>query len=176
MNSVLLHFILITIFFIGIATILANCFCIKKYKNLLKYKTIDGIVLAKELVKKLDEDTQRYKFLADNVPCLIWCSNKDGYPYFFNQRWFDYTGLSFEEARDGKWLDLMRDDDREKFLVIKNFSLKHVRSYDLIVALKRFDGVCRKHFIKVIPRIDENKEAIQWLGIAIDIEDKIKII
>ena len=40
----------------------------------------------------------RLRTLADAVPQIIWTNDSRGYADYFNRRWYDFTGLSFEES------------------------------------------------------------------------------
>jgi PAS domain-containing protein len=42
----------------------------------------------------LRESEQRYHFLADAMPQIVWTARLDGNLDYYNQRWFDYTGLT----------------------------------------------------------------------------------
>lgn len=36
--------------------------------------------------------------MANNIPQLVWLANPDGNLYYFNQRWYEFTGLTHEES------------------------------------------------------------------------------
>ena len=42
-------------------------------------------------VKRTQEN---YRTLADNISQFAWMANSSGWMYWFNQRWFDYTGTT----------------------------------------------------------------------------------
>src|SRR5262245_4467228 len=49
--------------------------------------------------------------VVDTVP-VLWCSKlADGLNDFSNQRWWDYTGISSEEARGWGWQAAVHRDD-----------------------------------------------------------------
>src|SRR5579864_4016912 len=52
----------------------------------------------------------RYRLRINAIPTMAWCSSPDGSVEFFNQRWHDYTGLSFEEARGWGWKTVIHPD------------------------------------------------------------------
>jgi hypothetical protein len=49
--------------------------------------------------------------VVDTIPTLAWGARADGSADFFNQRWLDYTGLSAEQARDGRGTVALHPDD-----------------------------------------------------------------
>ena len=60
-----------------------------------------------KVVAALREGTERYSFLADTMPQIVWTARPDGCVDYYNQRWLDYTALSLEQSKDWGW-DSMR--------------------------------------------------------------------
>ena len=52
--------------------------------------------------------------LIDALPGLAWTALPDGRAEFLNRRWFDYTGLTAEQAADLGWIEAIHPDDRER--------------------------------------------------------------
>ncbi len=48
----------------------------------------------------LRESAARYSFLADTVPQIIWTARPDGCLDYYNKAWFEYTGMTLEQAQD----------------------------------------------------------------------------
>ena len=42
----------------------------------------------------VQESEERFRMLANNISQLVWTTDKDGNPQWYNQRWYDFTGLS----------------------------------------------------------------------------------
>jgi PAS domain S-box-containing protein len=64
-----------------------------------------------ERTAKLEESEQRYRFLTDTMPQIMWSSKPDGNLDYFNQRWYDYAGMTFEETKDWGWQPVVHPDD-----------------------------------------------------------------
>ncbi len=45
----------------------------------------------------------RFRAIADSIPQLAWMADESGSIYWFNQRWFEYTGTTLEDMR---WLGM----------------------------------------------------------------------
>jgi len=45
----------------------------------------------------LRESESRFHLLADSIPQLAWMANSDGWIFWYNKRWFDYTGTTLEQ-------------------------------------------------------------------------------
>jgi PAS domain S-box-containing protein len=59
----------------------------------------------------LREGAERYSFLADTVPQIVWTARPDGCLDCYNERWLDYTGLSLAQSKDWGWDLVMHPDD-----------------------------------------------------------------
>ncbi|EOR93440.1 putative signal transduction histidine kinase with PAS/PAC domains [Arcticibacter svalbardensis MN12-7] len=109
----------------AISIILTNLTSIIKNQNQLKAKNIEleeaqriAAKLNKELkdtVKEKSRDlliSQRnFKFLADNIPVMVWTADREGKFDYFNQQWFDYTGLSVDDSKNEGWMMVVHPYD-----------------------------------------------------------------
>src|SRR5438094_2908306 len=64
-----------------------------------------------EKYRALRESEERMRTLADSVPQIIWANSGDGTANCFNRRWFEYTGLSFEQSAGLGWQVIVHPDD-----------------------------------------------------------------
>ena len=49
------------------------------------------------------ESESRFRTLADAMPQLAWIAKADGYIYWYNQRWYHYTGTTPEQMEGWGW-------------------------------------------------------------------------
>src|SRR5215813_12298724 len=69
----------------------------------------------KREIEEIKQSEARLRQIIDTIPALVWCGLPDGSKEFFNQRWYDYTGLSPEEAHGWRWKAPIHPEDLEKF-------------------------------------------------------------
>jgi PAS domain S-box-containing protein len=62
-------------------------------------------------LKQLEQSESRFKSLANSMPVMVWAARLNGEIFYYNQRWFDYTGQSLHEAMDTGWADVIHPDD-----------------------------------------------------------------
>ena len=55
--------------------------------------------IVKERTKDLLISREYFKFLADNIPVIVWTTKPDGTVDYFNKQWYEYTGLGLEESK-----------------------------------------------------------------------------
>ncbi|WP_411274574.1 ATP-binding protein [Daejeonella sp.] len=139
-------------------------------------KLFGGVVIDITQRKKAElallENEERFRFLTDAIPHKLWTSNPDGSVNYYNQGWYDYTGIhNFEKLKDTIW-DFIHPDER-KILerewpeVIKrgeNRSFEH--------RLRRNDGEYRWHLSRFSAHRNEKGEILLWVGTSTDIEEQ----
>jgi two-component system, OmpR family, phosphate regulon sensor histidine kinase PhoR len=130
--------------------------------------------IVEERTKDLLVSREYFKFLADNIPVIIWTSGVDGKLDYVNRRWVEYTGFDVEESitkRD----ELIHTDDLEKNITEWETALRENRKYEGEFRLKRTtDGAYRWHYSQAIPFKDEHGNITAWIGTNIDIDDQKK--
>ena len=54
-------------------------------------------------VGKLRESEDRFRTMANAIPQLAWIAQPDGYIYWYNERWYSYTGTTPEQMEGWGW-------------------------------------------------------------------------
>ena len=75
--------------------------------------------------------------MANAIPQIVWTAKSDGTIDFFNDRWFEYTGLTYEQSTDNGWLLLIHPDDRTQYFEGWRNALATGDSYEVEFRLKR---------------------------------------
>ena len=65
--------------------------------------TFTDVTQRKADERLLAETGERFRDLADNIPQLAWMADGGGQIFWYNQRWFDYTGSTLEQMRGSGW-------------------------------------------------------------------------
>jgi formate hydrogenlyase transcriptional activator len=107
----------------------------------------------------------------DGVPALAWSSLPDGSPEFFNQRFFDYSGLSQDQFYVD-WKSTLHRDDVEKFEKWWGELQRFQKLGHTEVRLRRADGEYHCFQISASPVHDEHARLIRWYATATDIDDR----
>ncbi|WP_375457666.1 response regulator [uncultured Enterovirga sp.] len=115
----------------------------------------------------------RFRTLADNIPQLTWMAAPNGQIYWYNQRWYDYTGLSPAEMdrRDG-W---QKAHDPELVDAISERYLAAIRSGEAwqdTFPLRRKDGEYRWFLSMAQPIRNSRGEIQRWFGTNTDISEQ----
>jgi len=130
--------------------------------------------IVQERTKDLLVSREYFKFLADNIPVIVWTAGIDGKLDYVNRRWVEYTGFDVEESKT-KQAELIHTDDLERNIKEWQAAFKEKRKYEGEFRLKRTtDGTYRWHHSQAIPFKDEHGNITAWIGTNIDVDDQKK--
>ncbi|NJR26454.1 MAG: PAS domain S-box protein [Richelia sp. CSU_2_1] len=116
---------------------------------------------------------QLYRVLAETIPQIVWTALPDGGVDYFNQRWFEYTGLTLAETQGWGWQPVLHPDDVQNCLERWNNSVQTGGIYEVEYRFKRgVDGAYRWHLGRALPVRDATGKIIKWFGTCTDIDDR----
>ncbi len=135
---------------------------------------LDRLLTAQRSAMESAQNGERYfRSLAAAMPGIIWTARPDGYNDFFNDRWFDYSGLTKEQSQGSGWSAVVHPDDLAPTLAAWEHSLKTGDAYEVEYRFRRgSDGAYRWFLGRSHPIRDDKGEIINWFGTCTDIEDQ----
>jgi len=139
---------------------------------------ITADVLIQQKLEKLNEDLldqiRRFTFVTDFMPQMVWSALPDGKHDFFNQRWYDFTGLTPAESFDDGWIRTLHPDDIQRTKERWTYSRETAEPYEIEYRMLRHDGQYRWHLARALPLRDEadGTTIIRWFGTCTDIHDQ----
>ena len=128
-----------------------------------------------EAEQKLKESEQSFRNLAETIPQIVWVTTADGYHEYYNSRWYEYTGTSYEKAKGTGWNDHFHPDDQDKAWKAWKHSLKTGSPYEIEYRLKSKTNDYRWFLGRALPILDEKGQIIRWFGTCTDIHDQKEI-
>lgn len=121
---------------------------------------------------KLFNSYKELQFVTDTMPQMVWATEPDGYSFFFNKGWLQYSGLSLAEVVGDGWMQSLHPDDYQRTVDAWNDAVIRQRDYDIEYRLKRYDGVYRWFVARGNPMKDEQGNILKWYGTCTDIQDQ----
>ena len=124
----------------------------------------------KQMEEALRQSEDRLRLVIDSIPIMAWTVRPDGTVDFLNQRWMDFSGLSFEQyVKDP--MDPIHPDDVPR--VLKNWQARMAvgEVFQDELRLRGADGKYRWFLVRTAPLRDEQGNVIKWYGVSTDIED-----
>jgi PAS domain S-box-containing protein len=109
--------------------------------------------------------------VMDTIPGLVWSALPDGDVEFCNQRWLDYTGMSFNEIKRWGWSAAIHPQDITDLREGWQTALLRSTSFETEARMRRADGCYRWFLIQAVPLRDSNGRIIRWYGTNTDVEE-----
>jgi PAS domain S-box-containing protein len=123
-------------------------------------------VLAK---KQIEDSENQFRIFADSIQNLAWIANGDGLIYWYNQRWYNYTGTTFKEMEGSGWQKVHHPNKIEKTIEFLKEAWKKDEAFELTCQLRGADGAYRWFLTRAYPVKDTNGNIERWIGTNTDI-------
>lgn len=123
----------------------------------------------------LDNSRERelyFQKMAEALPEIIWTADPEGADDYFNQKCFDYTGLTLERLRGTGWMEIVHPDDVVMCAAKWGRALRTGEPYDVQYRLRAKDGSYRWFLCRANPIRNAEGEIIKWFGACTDIENQ----
>ncbi len=133
---------------------------------------LSDIERRKQAEESLRETQERFHTMVNAIPQLAWIARADGYIYWYNQRWYEYTGTTPEAMEGWGWQSV--HDPRELPQVLERWksSIATGQPFDMTFPLRGADGVFRLFLTRVVPLKDEQGQVRQWFGTNTDVTEQ----
>ena len=115
---------------------------------------------------------RRYKSLAESIPHIVFTADPSGAVTYFNQRWFQYTGVSSSQARGAGWEALLHPADRAALASRWQAARAAASVFEIEVRLRGRDGELRWHICRGVPERHSEGTVVEWLGTFTDFDDR----
>jgi PAS domain S-box-containing protein len=119
------------------------------------------------------ESESRLHALADNIPQLAWMADETGRRFWYNQRWFDYTGTSIEQMRGMGWEKVHHPDHNQRVMQRIRQSWESGGIWEDTFPLRGKDGSYRWFLSRAFPIRDDDGRVVRWFGTNTDVSERI---
>jgi len=130
---------------------------------------IRDITDQKRAEQTISESEQRFRTLADNISQLAWMADAEGWIFWYNQRWYDYTGTTLEEMQGWGWQAVHHPDHVDRVVATSKVKWKSGEPWEELFPLRGKDGVYRWFLTRIQPIRDASGILIRWFGTNTDV-------
>ncbi len=123
----------------------------------------------------LRESEQQFREMAEGIPQLAWTANPDGWIYWYNQRWYQYTGTTPSQMEGWGWQSVHDPNELPKVMARWKASISTGEVFDMVIPLRGADGVFRPFLTRVMPLRDTDGRVVRWFGTNTDISEQRRI-
>jgi PAS domain S-box-containing protein len=134
-----------------------------------------NVTARKHAERALRQSEARFHQLADAMPQMVCTAGADGAIDYYNQRWFDYTGMSAAESAVSGWGPVIHAEDLRLCVERWDNSIATGELFECQYRIKRAsDGSYRWHLGRAIPVRDDAGAIIRWFATCTDIDDNVR--
>lgn len=137
-------------------------------------------VVAEEITERkrseaaLAASETRFRELADNMSQFAWTANAEGWTYWYNKRWHDYTGTTPEEMQGWGWQKVHHPDHVDRVVKGIRQCFQTGTPWEDTFPLRGRDGTCRWFLSRALPIRNEAGELVRWFGTLTDVTVQIE--
>ncbi len=118
----------------------------------------------------LEQRESQFRTLADTIPQLSWMAHPDGMVFWYNQRWYDYTGTTQEEMSAHGWGIVHHPETLDAVVAHWSASVAEAIPFEMEVPLRGADDAFRWFLVRVLPVVDGAGAVVRWFGTCTDIQ------
>jgi PAS domain S-box-containing protein len=120
----------------------------------------------------LRESEERFQAMANGIQQLAWMAEADGHIFWYNQRWYEYTGTTLEQMQGWGWQSVHDAAMLPKVLEGWKGSIASGKPFDMEFPLRGADGCFRMFLTRVMPVRDLDNRVVRWFGTNTDISER----
>lgn len=139
------------------------------------YGVATDVTERKRTETSLRESEKQFRDFSNNLQNLAWMADGDGWIYWYNQRWYDYTGTNIESMQGWGWTSVHHPDHVARTTEFIRNAWKTGNEWELTFPLRGKDGQYRWYLTRACPIKDDVGKVIKWIGTNTDVNEKIRI-
>jgi PAS domain S-box-containing protein len=133
---------------------------------------IRDITERKTAEKAAQEGTERFRFLAESMPLMVFTARPNGEVDYFNQQWSAFTGLSLDEIKDWRWTRFIHPDDVKETARLWRHAIQSGEPFEAQHRFRRADAMYRWHLSRACAMRDAAGNITMWISSNTDIDDQ----
>jgi PAS domain S-box-containing protein len=110
-----------------------------------------------------------WRTLVDAIPTLAWMAEADGSVFWYNHRWYDYTGTTSIDMQGSGWESVHDSQELPHIKARWRTCIAAGQPFQMTIPLKGADGVFRPFFTRVVPLKNDRGEVSRWFGTNTDV-------
>jgi PAS domain S-box-containing protein len=129
----------------------------------------------REALKAAERSERQFRTLADSIPQLAWMADAEGAIFWYNQRWYDYTGTTLDDMEGWGWKKVHHPDHIDRVVERISHCWETGQPWEDTFPLRRRDGRYRWFLSRAVPLRDEEGRLVRWFGTNTDVTEQREI-
>ena len=123
---------------------------------------------------RLRESEARFHAIANSIDQMVWSTRPDGFHDYYNQRWYDFTGVPSGSTDGDAWNGMFHPGDQERARVRWQHSLDTGEPYEIEYRLRHRTGEYRWVLGRAQCVRDDQGRITRWFGTCTDIQEIVE--
>src|SRR6204780_2073179 len=119
----------------------------------------------------LREGEERFRNLANNMPQLAWMADEKGSIFWYNDRWFEYTGSTLQEMSGWGWRKALHPGHVQRVVDKITHCFQMGQDWKDTFPLRGKDGTHRLFLSNAVPIRNPQGKVLRWFGTNTDISE-----
>src|SRR6476646_1764124 len=115
---------------------------------------------------------QQFRTLANSISQLAWMADGEGYIFWYNDRWYDYTGTTLEEMQGWGWQKVHHPDEVGRVVERIKVAFATGEPWEDTFPLRSRNGEYRWFLSRALPIADEEGRVVRWFGTNTDVTEQ----
>lgn len=120
----------------------------------------------------LRKSESRFRDLADNMSQFAWMADEKGLIFWYNKRWFEYTGTTLEDMQGWGWKKVHHPDHVDRVVEHIQHSWDTGEIWEDTFPLRSKEGEYRWFLSRAVPIRDDAGNILRWFGTNTDITER----
>lgn len=118
---------------------------------------------------RLHDSELEFRTLADNISQLAWMADREGSIFWYNRRWFDFTGTSLQEMQGWGWRAVHHPDHVDRVVEKISRCFATGEAWEDVFPLRGANGDYRWFLSRAEPIRGEDGSILRWFGTNTDV-------
>jgi PAS domain S-box-containing protein len=115
---------------------------------------------------------QQFRTLANSISQLAWMADGEGYIFWYNDRWYDYTGTTLKEMQGWGWQKVHHPDEVGRVVERIKVAFATGQPWEDTFPLRSKNGEYRWFLSRALPITNEQGQVVRWFGTNTDITEQ----
>lgn len=140
---------------------------------------LHGIGMDVTMRRRAEESARQleagFQTMADGISQLAWMARPDGWIYWYNRRWYEYTGTTPSDMEGWGWQSVHDPAVLPAVLDGWQRSIRTGEPFEMVFPLRAADGRYRSFLTRVVPFRDEDGNLRHWFGTNTDVTAQLEL-
>jgi PAS domain S-box-containing protein len=124
--------------------------------------------------REAEESERQFRTLAESIPQLAWMADETGALFWYNQRWYDFTGTTPEQMLGWGWRAVHHPEHVDGVTERYRRAVQAVEPWEDTFPLRGRDGRYRRFLSRALPLRDAEGRVVRWFGTNTDVEEQLR--